>query len=61
MLHLEMDMTLEEKRVLTSTLEKYLSDLRMEIADTDAEEYRDKLREEKRIIYRFLEKLEEYN
>ncbi len=61
MLHLEMDMTLEEKRVLTSTLEKYLSELRMEIADTDAEEYRDKLREEKRIIYRFLEKLEEYN
>ncbi len=61
MLHLEIDMSKEEKEILTSTLEKYLSELRMEIVDTDAEEYRDKLKEEKRVIYRFLEKLEEYN
>lgn len=61
MLHLEIDMSVEEKEILTSTLEKYLSELRMEIVDTDAEEYRDKLKEEKRVIYRFLEKLEEYN
>ena len=61
MLHLEFDMTEEEKIILTSTLEKYLSELRMEIVDTDSEDYRDKLKEEKRVIYRFLEKLEEYN
>ena len=61
MLHVEIDMSEQEKEVLTSTLEKYLSELRSEIVDTDAEEYRDKLREEKRIIYRFLERLEEYH
>jgi hypothetical protein len=59
--HLEFDMTEEEKKILTNTLEKYLSELRMEIADTDAEDYREKLKQEKRFIYRFLEKLEEYN
>jgi len=61
MLHVEIDMSEQGKEVLTSTLEKYLSELRSEIVDTDAEEYRDKLREEKRIIYRFLERLEEYH
>jgi predicted transcriptional regulator len=61
MLHLEFDITEEEKNILTNTLEKYLSELRMEIADTDAEDYREKLKREKRFIYRFLEKLEEFN
>jgi predicted transcriptional regulator len=61
MLHLEFDITEEEKKILTNTLEKYLSELRMEIADTDAEDFRDKLKREKRFIYRFLEKLEEFN
>jgi hypothetical protein len=61
MLHLEFDITEEEKKILTNTLEKYLSELRMEIADTDAEDYREKLKQEKRFIYRFLEKLEEFN
>ena len=61
MLHLKFDMSEEEKKILTSTLEKYLSDLRMEIVDTDSEEYREKLKEEKRVIYKFLEKLEECN
>jgi hypothetical protein len=61
MLHLEFDITEEEKKILTNTLEKYLSELRMEIADTDAEDYREKLKREKRAIYRFLEKLEEFN
>lgn len=61
MLHLEFDITEEEKNILTNTLEKYLSELRMEIADTDAEDYREKLKREKRFIYRLLEKLEEFN
>jgi predicted transcriptional regulator len=61
MLHLKFDITEEEKNILTNTLEKYLSELRMEIADTDAEDYREKLKREKRFIYRFLEKLEEFN
>jgi len=59
MLHLEFDISEEEKKILTSTLEKYLSELRMEIVDTDSEEFRNKLKEEKRVLYRFLEKLEE--
>ena len=61
MLHLEFDITEEEKNILTNTLEKYLSELRMEIADTDAEDYREKLKREKRFIYRLLERLEEFN
>ena len=61
MLHLEFDISKEEIRILTSTLEKYLSELRMEIVDTDSEDYRERLKQEKRVIYSFLEKLEEYN
>lgn len=61
MQHLELDMSAEEMKVLSSSIEKYLSELRTEIADTDSEDFREKLKFEKRILYRFLEKLEEYN
>ena len=61
MQHLEIDMSTEEMRTLTTALEKYLSELRMEIVDTDSEDFREKLKEEKRMLYRFLEKLEEVN
>ena len=61
MQHLEIDISAEEMRTITSALEKYLSELRMEIVDTDSEDFRDKLKEEKRVLYRFLEKLEEIN
>jgi len=61
MQHLEIDMSSEEMKVLSSSIEKYLSELRMEIVDTDSEDFREKLKLEKRILYRFLEKLEECN
>jgi len=61
MQHLEIDMSLEEMKVLSSSIEKYLSELRMEIVDTDKEDFREKLKVEKRILYKFLEKLEECN
>jgi hypothetical protein len=61
MQHLEIDMSSDEMKILSSSIDKYLSELRMEIADTDREEFREKLRIEKRILYKFLEKLEECN
>jgi len=54
-------MSSEEMKVLSSSIEKYLSELRMEIVDTDKEDFREKLKIEKRILYKFLEKLEECN
>lgn len=59
MQHMEFDISEVEMKTLTSALEKYLSELRLEITDADNDEFREKLREEKRIIYSFLEKLEE--
>jgi hypothetical protein len=48
MVHLEMKPT--EAEVLRMVLESYLSDLRMEIADTDSMDYREKLKGRKTIL-----------
>ena len=39
-----------EAEILRLVLESYLSDLRMEIANTDSLDYREKLRERKRTL-----------
>ncbi len=39
-----------EAEVLKMVLESYLSDLRMEIADTDSKDFRDKLKARKMIL-----------
>jgi len=48
MIHLELDE--QEKEILLSTLESYLSDLRYEIADTDRQEFRDQLKAKKTVL-----------
>jgi hypothetical protein len=55
MFQLELNPT--EKEILVSILEVCLSDLRMEIADTDSQDYRDVLKERKGVIVKTLSAL----
>jgi hypothetical protein len=48
MVHIELKPT--EAEVLKMVLESYLSDLRMEIADTDSMDFREKLKARKMIL-----------
>jgi len=52
-----LDLSSEDAYVLRDTLEQYLSDLRMEIADTDRLDYRDQLKHRKAILQRVAEAL----
>jgi len=55
MIHL--DFSTEETKILGSVLESYLSELRMEIADTDSRDFRDMLKERKAVIEKTLDVL----
>jgi hypothetical protein len=55
MVHL--DLTPEDAEVLGETLTSFLSDLRMEIADTDSMDYRDMLKARKAILVKVLDAL----
>lgn len=52
---LNLDLTDEEVEVLRHVLESYLSDLRMEIADTDLLDFRNMLKDRKSVIRKVLE------
>ena len=54
---LNLDLTDEEVEVLRHVLESYLSDLRMEIADTDLLDFRNMLKGRKGVIGKVLEAL----
>lgn len=47
----------EERATLESALDSYLSDLRMEISDTDAYDFRDMLKQRRDALNRILEQL----
>ena len=47
-----------EKEILVSILEVVLADLRMEISDTDSQDYRDVLKERKKVVIKALSALE---
>lgn len=55
MVRLHLDPT--EAEVLRMVLESYLSDLRMEIADTDSMDYREKLKSRKLVLRRIADLL----
>ena len=55
MIHLEL--TQEEKEMLIDILENDLSDLRMEIADTDSLDFREMLKKQKEVLKKVLETL----
>jgi hypothetical protein len=48
MVHIDLDPT--EAQVLKMVLESYLSDLRMEIADTDSMDFREQLKARKMVL-----------
>lgn len=52
-----LELSAEESRLLREVLESFVSDLRMEIADTDLFDFRAQLKEKKRIISELLERL----
>ncbi len=54
----QLDLTKDEHETLVGVLESYLSDLRMEIANTDTLDFRDLLKERKRVIQKVLAALE---
>ena len=47
----------EEANILRETLASFLSDLRMEIADTDRMEFRDELKRRKAVLLKVVETL----
>ena len=52
-----LDLTKEENDILATVLESYLSDLRMEIADTDSMDFRESLKKRKDVLNKVLETL----
>lgn len=55
---IDVRLTPEEAAILKRCLELFLSDVRMEICDTDSAEFRAGLKEEKRVLERVIEQLE---
>ena len=55
---IQLDLSPEESAILVAVLESYLSDLRMEIANTDRMEFRDSLKERKAVILKAVAALE---
>ena len=50
----QLDLDEEERAILVTVLESYLSDLRMEIAHTDRMAFRDMLKQRKEVILKAL-------
>jgi len=55
---LEVALNEEESAALQSALRTYLSDLRMEIADTDKRKFKDGLRHEREVLNGVVDKLD---
>ncbi len=54
---IQLDLTKEEKDILTEIMENGLSDLRMEITDTDSLDFREMLKKQKAVLMKVLETL----
>jgi len=54
---LQIELTQDEAETLRGVLESYLSDLRMEIADTDRLDFRNSLKQRKQVIIKVLDAL----
>jgi len=53
----QLNLTETEVLTLKKTLDSYISDLRMEIADTDDKDFRDRLKQEEVILTKILKSL----
>ena len=56
---IEIQLSTEEAAVLRDTLTGYLSDLRMEISATDLMDFREKLKDQERVLNTILDQLPE--
>ena len=54
MANIQLDLTADELEALVGVLKSYLSDLRMEISGTDSQDFRDMLKERKRVLEKVL-------
>ncbi len=54
---IQLDLSDSERRTLLEMLESVLSDLRMEIADTDRKDFRDMLKARKAVLRKLMEAL----
>ncbi|HKJ34515.1 MAG TPA: hypothetical protein VKA34_22005 [Balneolales bacterium] len=55
---IRLDINSDEKQVLIEALQNYISELRMEIVDTDSSAFREKLKSKKRTLNRILHMIE---
>lgn len=55
---IQLDLTSDEQETIAAVLENYLSDLRMEIANTDSMDFRDMLKERKRVVQKVLDEVQ---
>ncbi len=51
---IQLNLTDDEASILKQALATYLSDLRMEIADTDQQEFRERLKHEEAVMKKIL-------
>jgi hypothetical protein len=54
---IQLNLSNEEASTLNDVLTNYLSDLRMEIADTEQQEFRESLKQEEVLLKKILESL----
>ena len=57
MVKLELNLSEEDVKTLIDALERYVSDLGMEIADTDTMDYREKLKSQRISIHKALDQI----
>ena len=55
---MDLKLTVEEAAALAAVLRSYLSDLRMEVADTERKRLRDQLKERERVLVSVLARLD---
>lgn len=55
---IQVELTARETELVREAIESYLSDLRMEISDTDSLDFREKLKERKAALRKLVEALE---
>jgi hypothetical protein len=54
---MQLSLAPEERDILREALQSYLSDLRMEIADTERKEMRENLKNEEKVLKKIIEAL----
>lgn len=57
MAYIVLNISEQEKEEIINILDEYLSDLNMELADTDLMDFRTKLKSKKKLIQKFIDNL----